>query len=224
MTDALDLEDENGSERRCIVTGERRSKEDLIRFTVAPDGTLVPDLAETLPGRGFWLSAGRDMVETAMSKRLFARAARAPVTVPQDLAERIEVLLVRRCGELLGLARRAGLVVAGYEKVRGALKAGEAMAYLVAAQDGARDGRDKIAGLAPRLPVADVLTAEELGSALGRDSAVHLAIRPGRLAKKLKAEMFRLARYRGMGLTPQVAGCQQDEKDGTEPNERQGRQ
>jgi len=224
VTEAFDQDLDEGAERRCIVTGERRPRAEMIRFAVAPDGTLAPDLAETLPGRGFWLSAGRDMVETAISKRLFARAARGTVVVSPDLADRIESLLIRRCVELLGLARRAGLVVAGFEKVRGALKAGEAMVYLVAARDGARDGRDKIAALAPRLPVVEALTAEELGGAMGRDTAVHLAVRPGKLATKVKAEMIRLARYRGMGPTPPVAEGQQVGKDGTEPNERQGRQ
>src|SRR5258708_39003443 len=106
--------------RRCIVTGVVRPKPELVRFVVGPDGTVVPDIAARLPGRGLWLTARRDIMEAAGAKRLFGRAARAPVTVPGDLAERGEILLRRRCADLIGLARRSRRAVAGYEKVRSA--------------------------------------------------------------------------------------------------------
>ena len=68
---------------------------------------VVPDIEGRLPGRGFWLSADRDVVNKALAKNAFARAARRPVVAPGDLADRIESLLLRRCVELLGMARRA---------------------------------------------------------------------------------------------------------------------
>ncbi|MGL1180861.1 hypothetical protein ACSTLD_24360, partial [Vibrio parahaemolyticus] len=70
----------------------------------------------------------------------FSRAARRSVTVPTDLAETVEALLERRCLNLIGLARRAGQAVAGFEKVREALQHGR-VALLLAAADGAADGR-----------------------------------------------------------------------------------
>ena len=86
----------------------------MIRFVVGPGRTLVPDLTATLPGRGIWLSASGDVLETARAQgglgRAFARAARGPVTVPPDLPAVLEAALVRRIGELLGTrpAGRAG--------------------------------------------------------------------------------------------------------------------
>jgi predicted RNA-binding protein YlxR (DUF448 family) len=42
-----------------------------------PDGEIAPDILEKLPGRGIWVSAERDAIETmAVKKNLFARAAR----------------------------------------------------------------------------------------------------------------------------------------------------
>jgi predicted RNA-binding protein YlxR (DUF448 family) len=70
------------AERRCIVTGEVQPKAGLIRFVVSPDGLLVPDLGEKLPGRGIWISSDRDVIDQAVAKKAFARAARAEVTVP----------------------------------------------------------------------------------------------------------------------------------------------
>jgi predicted RNA-binding protein YlxR (DUF448 family) len=172
-----------------------RPKAELLRCVVGPDGRIVPDVAGRLPGRGLWLTARRDIVATAVAKRLFARAARAPVGVDDDLADRVEALLAQRCCEVLGLARRAGQAVAGFTKVRQALERREA-AVLAAAVDGAADGRGKLAALAPALPVVDPLTSAELGAAFGRDHVVHAALKPGRLAETLLVEAARLAGFR----------------------------
>lgn len=191
-----------GPERRCIVSGAVRPKEELLRFVVAPDGSIVPDLENTLPGRGLWLSARRDMIETAVAKKAFARAARRKVEVAPDLPARVEALMRRRCLDLVGLARRAGAAVSGYEKVRTQLKEDQPGAVLLlAASDGAADGRDKIRALAPALPVIDLFTGAELGAALGRDIAVHVVVTRGTrgsqagLARRLKEASRRLAEY-----------------------------
>ncbi len=168
---------------------------ELLRFVVDPEGRIVPDVAHRLPGRGLWLTARRDIVSQAVAKRLFARAAKAPVTVEAGLEDRIEALLARRCAELLGLARRAGLVEAGFVKVRAALLKREA-AVLIAAIDGAEDGRAKLGALASGLAVVSCLSAEELGAALGREQVVHAALRPGRLADLFLAEARRLQGFR----------------------------
>jgi len=172
-------------------------KPELIRFVVGPDMKIVPDISERLPGRGLWLTAGRDIVNAAVAKRAFARAARASVLVEPDLSDRIESLLVRRCGELIGLARRAGQAVAGFVKVREALASGTT-GLLLAASDGADGGREKVRTLAPDLPLVDRLTAAELGAAFGRDVAVHGAVARGKLATALMAEAGRLAGFRGL--------------------------
>jgi uncharacterized protein len=196
---AVDGEREpDGPHRRCIATQTVRPKEELVRFVVAPDGSIVPDIAGRLPGRGLWLTARRDIVALAVAKRLFARAARAPVAAEDGLPDRVEALLAQRCGELLGLARRAGQAVAGFVKVEAALASGEA-AVLIAAADGAADGRRKLRALAPTLPLADCLTSTELGAAFGREHAVHAVVMRGRLAQAFLAAAARLSGFRGGG-------------------------
>jgi len=187
-----DAENEKGPLRRCIVTGAVGPVEGMVRFVVGPDRQLFPDIEGRLPGRGMWLSAKRDVVNTAVAKASFAKAARQKLEVPADLADRLESLLRRRCLDILGLARRAGQVVSGYEKVRAALKAGDG-AVLLAACDAAEDGVGKIGALAPGLPVVRSLTADELGAAFGRDRTVHGLLLRGRLALLLLTESARLA-------------------------------
>jgi uncharacterized protein len=188
-------EGEGDTTRRCIVTGEIRPKAELIRFVVGPEGSIVPDVAGRLPGRGLWLTARRDIVVTAATKRIFARAARSQVVVDDGLADRIEQLLAARCCGILGLARRAGQALAGFVVVRTLVASGGA-AVLVEAADGGSDSRAKLATLAPTLPVIDRLSCAELSAAFGREHVVHAALTPGRLAASLVVEAARLGGFR----------------------------
>jgi hypothetical protein len=80
-------------------------------------------------------------------------------------------------------------------KVRTALAKGDA-AVLIAAMDGAEDGRAKLGALASGLVLVSCLSAEEMGAALGREQAVHVALMPGRLADLFVAEARRLQGFR----------------------------
>ena len=183
------------AQRRCIVTGDVRAREELLRFVVNPSGQLIPDISGRAPGRGIWLSPDRDSVKAALSRKLFARAARRTLEINPALDRRVEELLVARCVDLIGLARRAGQAVAGFEKVRARLKQGEA-GILLAALDGAADGREKLRRLAPGVTVLDCLATDEMGRAFGRDHAVHAVLAPGALADKLELEARKLKGFR----------------------------
>ncbi|MFQ5774111.1 MAG: RNA-binding protein [Kiloniellaceae bacterium] len=190
-----------GAWRRCIASGDVRPKAALIRFVAAPDGTVVPDLSARLPGRGLWLSPGRDMIQAACDRNLFAKAAKAPLRAPDDLAEQVERLLLRRCIDLLGLARRAGQVVRGFDRVAARVAEGKVGLVLQAA-DGAEGGRRKLRVMArardPALPIVALFSARQLGQALGEGACVHVAVAPGRLAERLREEAARLAALRGV--------------------------
>ena len=159
----------------------------------------MPDIDARLPGRGLWLSPRRDIVERAAAKRLFARAARQLVTVPPDLADRVEALLAKRCGNALGMARRAGSAVSGFDRVGEAVRRAKTGALLFAL-DGAEAGRRKMGALGRELPAASVLYAAELGAAFGRDRVVHVAIGPGPLCDRLLLDLERLAGFRAAAV------------------------
>src|SRR5581483_11227476 len=134
---------EKERQRRDIVSGAVMDEAQLIRFVAAPDGAVVPDLARKLPGRGLWVAATREAVETAARKNLFARAAKARLAAPSDLADQVERRLTERLLAGLGLARKAGDLTFGFERVLAATLSGKA-AWLVEASDGAEDGRRKL--------------------------------------------------------------------------------
>lgn len=184
--------------RRCIATGSSSERGGLIRFVVGPTGDVLPDLQEKLPGRGMWVSADRAAIETARRRKLFARAAQAPVGVPADLADRTEALMARRCVDLLGLALRAGLAVVGSDRVRERLLQGR-RGLLVQAADGSAPEKQKLQALATGMPVNEVLTASELGSANHRERVVHALIERSKLADQFAREAARLAGLRRPG-------------------------
>jgi len=181
-----------GSERRCIVSGETKDSAKMLRFVIGPGDEVVFDAAGKLPGRGLWLSAGLDMLKTAAAKGAFARAAKARAKVADTLVDDVTRLLKSRCLDRLGLARRSGDLVQGYDKVRASLKA-QKPGLLIEAADGGEDGREKITRLAPDIPVVALFTAEEIGHAIGRDNAVHALIASGKMADAFLRDASRLA-------------------------------
>ncbi|SDG23173.1 hypothetical protein SAMN05216241_10734 [Limimonas halophila] len=184
-------------ERKCIVTGEVRPKAELLRFVVGPDGAIVPDPGEELPGRGIWCVPSRDVLEKAR-QRHFARAARQAVRVPDDLAAQVAARLHKRCLDRIGLAMRAGQARAGFTKVREVLERGDAC-VLVQARDAAVDGVERLRRLGraarPDLALVGLFDSDDLGTALGRGPTVHVAVLDGGHADRLLRDCRRLVGF-----------------------------
>lgn len=188
---------DDGPERKCIVTGETQPKAGLIRFVVSPDGVVFPDLGEKLPGRGIWVSADRAALEAAMKKGLFKRAARAEVSVPEDLVAQVEAGLAGRVVNYISLARKAAGAVCGFEKVKSWLADGRAK-VLLQASDGSERGKGKLWTPEGGRWFGD-LTSSELGLAFGRESVIHGALAAGGLSARVVEEATRLHGVRGTG-------------------------
>jgi predicted RNA-binding protein YlxR (DUF448 family) len=185
-------------QRRDLVSGEVTDEAALIRFVAGPEGVVTADLGRKLPGRGMWVAASRAAVDTAAKKNLFARSAKAKLTAPADLADQVEALLRRRVLLGLGLARRAGHLVTGFEKVSATVESGKA-AWVVEASDGAADGRRKLfqsirrSQSPPKL--VGCFTSDELGLALGLDNVIHLAFLAGRGCRSWSTDVEKLAGF-----------------------------
>jgi predicted RNA-binding protein YlxR (DUF448 family) len=184
---------EKGPLRRCIVTRESLAKEDMLRFVVGPENSLVPDLAGRLPGRGMWLKAAPGVLEQALKKGAFHRAAKAQVKMPENVAAVLASMLEQRLVDMLGMARRAGESVAGWQKVQEWLVAGR-VGLLVEATDGSPAERARLIG-GHTMPVVLALPSESLGRVFGRGGAVHVAVAKGRLAEAIAREAARLKAF-----------------------------
>jgi uncharacterized protein len=205
--------------RRCALTRERRPKQDLIRFVLAPSGEIVPDLKERLPGRGVWVTAAHDRVAEAAKRNVFARALKTAVTAPTGLAEKVDRLLVEGALGALALANKAGEVVFGTAKVEEAI-ARSRVAALIHASDAAEDGCRKLDGKFRVTARGDtpapirIFSADELGLASGKTNVIHAALIQGGAAAKFLASASRAERYRkgSAAAFPQPIGSDTDKE------------
>lgn len=178
----LDKPQKKTPERRCIVTGESLARNNthspLLRFVAAPDGVLVFDAAEKLPGRGCYVTADPTLLQHAIDKKLFARALKGKVTIPADLPDSVASQLTARVLASLGLAKKSGALAIGEEAVDQSLAVGTAVLALTALDASARTAAD-LAAKAARHQISYIALscdAAQLGPALGRDNAVYLTI------------------------------------------------
>ena len=177
--------EEKGLLRRSVASGESHPKTHLLRCVVSPDGELVFDAPQKLAGRGYYIESNRDLIELAIKKRLFSKAARRDIRIPAEFLAKIEDNLLQRSLSLIGLARRAGKAVMGYDKVVEKLSRGE-VGLLIQASDAATGGRDKLKATARSIAEFAVLTTDDLAQIFGRDRVVHVAIGGGQAGRKFK--------------------------------------
>lgn len=195
-------DEEGGSERTCIATGVKGPPDAMLRFALAPDGAVVPDIRRKLPGRGVWTSLSAEAVRRAALRGAFARAFRAKANAPADLAGDVDGLLERDALQSLSIANKAGLVVAGAFKVDSAIADG-GVAVLIQAADGAVDGlakRERALRSGPGDGTAvarlNLFSSHQLGLALGKANVIHAALKSGAATSAFLARAERLRRFR----------------------------
>lgn len=181
-------------DRKCILTGEVKSKDDLLRFTIVPGGKIVPDFKRKLPGRGIYVSNSKEMLEAAIRKNLFSKAAKGKAKAELPLVEMAEALLKKKGLEAVNLARKCGDFVTGFDKVKDAL-AKNKVAFLLEAKDAGADGHEKLLGFAKGLDVFDLYTIEELDRALDKVNTVHAAFLKGEMSKTAYRELKRYEQF-----------------------------
>jgi uncharacterized protein len=201
--------EKSATRRMCAVSREVRPIEELIRFVVTPTGEVIADLKRKLPGRGLWVTASRQAVAEAVRRHHFSRGFKRDLRVSPALAADTETLLIRSVTDALGVAAKAGHVVAGFAKVEATLKergGRNTVQALIHAADGAADGIRKldallgqnsgIPGVSMRIPVITVLTSAELDLALTRSNVIHAALLAGPASKTFLSRSQTLVRYR----------------------------
>jgi predicted RNA-binding protein YlxR (DUF448 family) len=194
-----------GRMRACAVTRQALPESELIRFVAAPDSSVVADLKAKLPGRGIWVGLDRSVVREAVRRNVFSRGLKTEVRPAADLAEQVAARLKEAALGRLGLARKAGVALAGFAKVEAAIAKNSPVALLIAA-DAADDGvrkmrqavRRRFAG-APPVPLFRCFSAAELGLAMGRPDVIHAAVLQSPAGRSFVEAANRLQRYSGAG-------------------------
>lgn len=185
-------------ERRCLVSGVPRSREELIRFVLGPENMVYPDVFEKLGGRGVWISCNQNILGLAISKRLFNKGFGQSVNVPENLLQMVENSLKKRALDLLGLANKSGLIEFGFDKIKDAATK-EEMLLLIEANDGSSAESKRLQGYLPNTPVLSLFSREQLGFEIGREACVHIAVKKSKMTLTLQKEWMRLNAFLNEG-------------------------
>lgn len=178
----------------------------MVRFVLDPEGVITPDIQGKLPGRGVWVSSDRQSLEKVITQKSFARGFKGKATVQDDLTHLTSYLLERRISGLITMARKSSVIAMGFDQVQ-AMAREAAIAIRIEASDGSKDGRSKIRTLSkainreldmPDPIVLGCFTAAQIGEALGRESLVHAAVKPCKLARAMAVDIQRLSGFRDL--------------------------
>jgi len=175
----------------------------MVRFVLSPDGQIVPDIAEKLPGRGVWVTADRASLEKAVKTGAFKRGFKGKGEAGDDLVSLTEQLLRQRVLSLMTMSLKAGQAYMGFDQVKTAA-ASKPLAWRIEASDGSAGGRGKIRVLTkavsremekPEPCVIGCFTSDELGKAYNREAVVHAAVKSGRMKAAFDYAAGRLAGF-----------------------------
>ena len=196
------------NERMCIVTREKLAADQLIRFVLAPDGALIPDLKQKLPGRGCWVTAQSSYIDQAQKNGLFARSLKEKIEITGSLSQLVDELMSKSTLGMINMARKAGQFITGSSKVDHAVRNGEALASFHAT-DAANDGVRKINQArtffskmveVEIIPSFQLFSSDEMSQAFGDGNYIHGAALAGKAGENVLKRATALATYRGLDI------------------------
>lgn len=190
------MTDKKAPQRSCLGCRATKDKKELLRFVLAPDRTLVPDILAKLPGRGAYTCLDHACLRNAAQKKQFARAFSVDVIYngADRLVGQVVTLLEERIGSYLALANKAGKVVSGSDMVMELLKKRKAGVVFIATDISPEIGA-KVTALAERyeVPHVAILAKERIGAFLGKGLRSVAAIEQSGFIETVTKE---IARYR----------------------------
>lgn len=171
--------------RKCVLTGNVKPKDELLRFILLPDGTVVPDFNKKLAGHGFYISNSKKLLTELTVKNPLNKILHTKTMINENLPEMVEQILRKKGLDTVNLARKAGDLVLGLEKVKDIIARGKA-AFVIEANDAGDDGKQKIAAMAKDLEQYDLYDIATLSKALGRENTVYLAVKNTPMSKAVR--------------------------------------
>ena len=179
-------------QRSCLACREIRDKASLLRFVLAPDRTVVPDLQQKLPGRGVYTCMKGSCLSRAAQKKQFSRGFKGEVlgAEAETLTSQVTEKLEERIASYLSLANKGGKIVSGSDQVMEKLKKG-GTGILFLATDISADIGEKFRGVAKLKGVRcmTMFTKERLGGLIGKELRSVLAVMDSGFVASLGLEM-----------------------------------
>ena len=173
----------NNPNRTCLITGEEKPQELLLRFTLTPDCQVIPDFKKRLSGKGFYISNSKQLLTDAINKNVFRKLGKSTSIIP-NLVEIVENILKNKALDSINLANKAGDLVCGLDKIKEKLSKNQ-VAFLLQAENAGADGKKKISSAAKDTEILTLFNSEELDKALNKTNTVHIAILKGSMSQNV---------------------------------------
>ena len=188
-------------QRTCLGCRKAQDQDRLVRYVRSPDGTLLVDYREKLPGRGAYTCLDAGCIRQAVARKQFDRAFRMTCTpvAADDLCRQLRDELRGRVESLLGMARKSSQILSGGNLVHEALDHPERLAAVILADDVSEGISAKIERKARACGVSCLRfsTKADLGQLLGRGERSVTALVKGRLAETFLSEWHKFTEISG---------------------------
>lgn len=185
-------------QRSCLGCRSVKGKADLLRFVLAPDRTLVPDLLTKLPGRGAYTCLKAGCLRQALVRKQFQRAFKGEVTTasPDEMVSLVAGRMLGHIENYLALANKAGKVVSGTDSVLDSLRRNTA-GLIIMAEDTAPESARRVRDLAERIgtPCHSLASKDRLGELLGKELRSVVAVLHGSFVAVLSHEITRFRNF-----------------------------
>ena len=188
-------------QRTCLGCRQVQERSRLVRYVRAPDGTVLVDYREKLPGRGAYTCLNSECIRQAVSRRQFDRAFRSaclPVAA-DELRQKLIAELYERLTALLGMARKSSQIISGGNQVLVALDRPERLQVVILADDVSVGVAEKVVGKAASRALSCLRFSSKagLGQLLGRGERSVTALIKGRLAETFLSEWQKFTELSG---------------------------
>ncbi|SEA66349.1 LSU ribosomal protein L7AE [Desulfuromusa kysingii] len=184
---------EKGPQRTCIACRKAGDKKQFVRYVVAPDGEVLVDYRQRLPGRGAYTCISWDCLQTAVARNSFQRSFKGQChdVDATSLLEQLNAAVEQKIFNLIGMSRKSKQFIAGSNAVVDALKKGTSLALIVMATDISTSIKTKIETLAikKKIYTAHLSDKQKIGQMLGKEERSVMAVQPGLLADSLLTEL-----------------------------------
>jgi predicted RNA-binding protein YlxR (DUF448 family) len=182
-------------ERTCLACRTQASKESLLRYVIAPDGSLLVDYRQRLPGRGAYTCMNLQCLTDAVRKGGFKRAfkGRCNDVSVEGLAQQLRDEVRQKIIGLLGISRKAGCLVTGSNATLDALRGRTRIALVLLAEDISTGVAEKVIGAAKRddVAVCHLFEKKMIGHLLGKGEVSAVAFPDDDLSVMMLKELRR---------------------------------
>ncbi len=177
--------------KKCIIKDKFFEKKLMLKLVLSPDGKIILDLNEKLPGKHIWISSERNSLIEAENRNLFSNFFGIKKDENKKILINIISFLKKRIVQRISLARKSSYAICGYEKIKSALFLNK-IDLLIQASDGSKKEKNRLKGKFYNKSLIECLKSSEIGVAFGRDYIIHAGILSNGFNEKFKNDVQKL--------------------------------